>query len=65
MGKVEVMLSKIVGAKKGVLEINLDEGNGAGIILSAKSLEESIQIQEKVEPLPPANPSMVDYLKNW
>jgi hypothetical protein len=42
MGKVEVMLSKIVGAKKGVLEINLDEGNGAGIILSAKSLEESI-----------------------
>ena len=44
MGIVEVMLSRIMGAPKNILELPLDQAKQSGIILSAKSIEEHKQI---------------------
>lgn len=59
MGYFETTMGKIMGAKSQILEVKLEAGHDAGIILRAATLEEV----QQPEPQPPADPTFVDYLR--
>lgn len=67
MGRCETYLSKIMGAKQQVLELQLEDSHNAGIIICGKTLIEHDETQveeQKHEPKPPLNPTFTDYLRS-